>query len=215
MLSTLIHPHIKANPAQVDVKIPSDIAPGDYLLRAEVIALHVAGGLNGAQFYPSCYQITVTGGGSANPSGVLLPGAYKNTDPGILVDIHQKLSSYIDPGPTVYAGGVSKTPGASKCTGQAASIGPGGKPAPGVSINTYLDMRRSLTWFCRHYTPLAPAKHRPLPPFPPALRSGQLSQPPLPDLPRRLLTPRQAVAAPLRNTVNVAARTTTVALIAL
>ena len=121
---------------QVDVKIPADIAPGDYLLRAEVIALHVAGGLNGAQFYPSCYQITVAGSGSATPAGVSFPGAYKNTDPGILVDIHAKMSSYVDPGPTVYAGGVSKTPGNSKCTGQAASEGPGGKPATGVSYQS-------------------------------------------------------------------------------
>jgi len=126
---------------QVDVKIPTDIAPGDYLLRAEVIALHVAGGLNGAQFYPSCYQITVAGSGSASPAGVSFPGAYKNTDPGILVDIHAKLSTYIDPGPTVYAGGVSKTPGNTKCTGQAASEGPGGKPATGVS---YIDHQASI-----------------------------------------------------------------------
>jgi cellulase len=128
---------------QVDVKIPTDIAPGDYLLRAEVIALHVAGGLNGAQFYPSCYQITVAGSGSASPAGVSFPGAYKNTDPGILVDIHAKLSTYIDPGPTVYAGGVSKTPGNTKCTGQAASEGPGGKPATGVNY-TY-NAHQSLT----------------------------------------------------------------------
>lgn len=93
----------------------------------------MAGGLNGAQFYPSCYQITVAGNGSASPAGVSFPGAYKNTDPGILVDIHAKMSTYIDPGPTVYAGGVSKTPGNTKCTGQAASEGPGGKPATGVS----------------------------------------------------------------------------------
>jgi hypothetical protein len=39
---------------KVDVKIPSDLAPGDYLLRAEVIALHTAGQANGAQFYMSC-----------------------------------------------------------------------------------------------------------------------------------------------------------------
>jgi cellulase len=122
-----------ANSLQVDVKIPTDIAPGDYLLRAEVIALHTAASLNSAQFYASCYQITVSGSGSATPSGVLFPGAYKNTDPGILVDIHAKMSSYVDPGPTVYAGGVSKTPGNSKCSGQAASEGPGGKPATGVS----------------------------------------------------------------------------------
>lgn len=125
--------HNTETPFPVDVKIPSDIAPGDYLLRAEVIALHTASSLNSAQFYASCYQITVAGSGSATPSGVLFPGAYKNTDPGVLVDIHQKMSTYVNPGPSVYSGGVSKTPGNTKCTGQAASIGPGGKPATGVS----------------------------------------------------------------------------------
>lgn len=145
ILTTSIEPLLTT--LQVDVKIPADIAPGDYLLRAEVIALHVAGGLNGAQFYPSCYQITVAGSGSATPAGVSFPGAYKNTDPGILVDIHAKMSTYIDPGPTVYAGGVSKTPGNSKCTGQAASEGPGGKPATGVSYRytSKVDNRRRLT----------------------------------------------------------------------
>lgn len=59
---------------RVDVKIPADIPAGDYLLRAEVIALHVAGQTNGAQFYVSCYQITVSGGGSASPALVKFPG---------------------------------------------------------------------------------------------------------------------------------------------
>ena len=59
--------------------IPSDIAPGDYLLRAETIALHAAGGQGGAQFYMSCYQLTVTGSGNAGPSTVKLPGAYSAT----------------------------------------------------------------------------------------------------------------------------------------
>jgi hypothetical protein len=39
---------------KVDVKIPTALAPGDYLLRAEVIALHTAGSSGGAQFYMSC-----------------------------------------------------------------------------------------------------------------------------------------------------------------
>lgn len=42
----------------MDVKIPSDIPAGDYLLRAEVIALHTAGQANGAQFYMSCCTLT-------------------------------------------------------------------------------------------------------------------------------------------------------------
>lgn len=39
---------------KADAKIPSDLAPGDYLLRAEVIALHTASSAGGAQFYVSC-----------------------------------------------------------------------------------------------------------------------------------------------------------------
>ncbi len=42
----------------MDVTIPPDTPSGDYLLRAEVIALHTAGQAGGAQFYMSCYQLT-------------------------------------------------------------------------------------------------------------------------------------------------------------
>lgn len=35
--------------------VPSKIPAGDYLIRAEAIALHTAAQLNGAQFYMSCY----------------------------------------------------------------------------------------------------------------------------------------------------------------
>lgn len=90
---------------QIDVKIPSDIPAGDYLLRAEVIALHTAGSSGGAQFYMTCYQITVEGGGSASPATVELPGAYSASDPGILVNIHAPLDGYTAPGPAVYSGG--------------------------------------------------------------------------------------------------------------
>jgi cellulase len=41
---------------KVDVKIPAQLAAGDYLLRAEVIALHTAGQSGGAQFYMSCCE---------------------------------------------------------------------------------------------------------------------------------------------------------------
>jgi cellulase len=66
--------------------IPSDIAPGDYLLRAETVALHAAGSANGAQYYMSCYQLRIEGSGSAKPAGVKFPGAYKATDPGLLIN---------------------------------------------------------------------------------------------------------------------------------
>lgn len=96
---------------KLDVKIPNGLAPGDYLLRAEAIALHAAGGSGGAQFYLTCYQLTVTGSGTTNPSGVSFPGAYKASDPGILINIYTKLSSYISPGPAVISGGTEAVAG--------------------------------------------------------------------------------------------------------
>ncbi|KAH8598096.1 glycoside hydrolase [Bisporella sp. PMI_857] len=87
-----------------DFKVPANLAPGNYLLRAEAIALHVAGQSGGAQFYMTCYQINVTGSGTANPAGVKFPGAYKASDPGILIDIYKPIPSYTVPGPAVYTG---------------------------------------------------------------------------------------------------------------
>jgi len=89
-------------------KIPSDIAPGNYLIRAEVIALHAASGAGGAQFYPACFQVNVGGSGSAKPDTVKIPGAYNANDPGILINIYQNLQTYQLPGPTAY--GPTPTP---------------------------------------------------------------------------------------------------------
>ncbi|KAH7078521.1 glycoside hydrolase [Paraphoma chrysanthemicola] len=100
---------------KVDVKIPAELAAGDYLLRAEVIALHTAGSSGGAQLYMSCYQLTVTGGGSLNPPTVRFPGAYKASDPGIQINIHAAISKYVVPGPAVIAGGTTVTPGNPTC----------------------------------------------------------------------------------------------------
>ncbi|SPQ22679.1 c85eb5ef-8188-4d2e-8333-9e38c8940d7e [Thermothielavioides terrestris] len=113
---------------KMNVKIPEDIEPGDYLLRAEVIALHVAASSGGAQFYMSCYQLTVTGSGSATPSTVKFPGAYSASDPGILVNIHAPMSTYVVPGPTVYAGGSTKSAGSS-CSGCEATCTVGSGPS--------------------------------------------------------------------------------------
>ncbi|KAL2166521.1 hypothetical protein VTG60DRAFT_2534 [Thermothelomyces hinnuleus] len=86
--------------------IPANTPDGEYLLRVEQIALHMASQPNKAQFYLACTQIKITGGGNGNPSPlVALPGAYKSTDPGILVDIYSmKPESYQPPGPPVWRG---------------------------------------------------------------------------------------------------------------
>ncbi|KAF2113111.1 glycosyl hydrolase family 61-domain-containing protein [Lophiotrema nucula] len=99
------------NCGKMDVTIPSTLAPGDYLLRAEAIALHAASSAGGAQFYITCFQITVTGSGTTAPSGVAFPGAYKAADPGIQINIYQQLSTYVAPGPAVISGGAEAVAG--------------------------------------------------------------------------------------------------------
>ncbi|KAK1778109.1 glycoside hydrolase [Copromyces sp. CBS 386.78] len=88
------------------VKIPSCIKSGNYLLRAEHIGLHVAQSSGAAQFYISCAQLSVTGGGSTEPGSnykVSFPGAYKASDPGILININYPVpTSYKNPGPSVF-----------------------------------------------------------------------------------------------------------------
>ncbi|KAF9525077.1 glycosyl hydrolase family 61-domain-containing protein [Crepidotus variabilis] len=116
-----------------------DVAPGDYLIRAEVIALHVASSSGGAQHYPGCFQVTVGGSGTARPATVKFPGAYSNSDPGILVNIHQSLATYKIPGPTPYgftAPPIATTAWQPKATWntalQPASV-PTTTPAPGAT----------------------------------------------------------------------------------
>ncbi|KAJ5247257.1 endoglucanase [Penicillium chermesinum] len=96
-----------ANNNSATVTIPSSIASGNYVLRHEIIALHSANNLNGAQNYPQCINLKVTGGGSDSPSGVKGTALYKNTDPGISVNIYQSLSTYDIPGPALYTGAAS------------------------------------------------------------------------------------------------------------
>lgn len=100
------------------VKIPSSLSPGNYVLRHEIIALHAAGSSNGAQNYPQvsdlirlqrdvqtntgqCINLLVSGSGSTSPTGVPATSFYKATDPGILIDIYSKISSYTIPGPAL------------------------------------------------------------------------------------------------------------------
>ncbi|KAF1997111.1 lytic polysaccharide monooxygenase [Amniculicola lignicola CBS 123094] len=81
------------------VSIPSCVAPGDYLLRIEQLAIHNPG--SPPQFYISCAQIKVTGGGSKSFAGVRIPGHVKSSDPGYTANIYNNFNSYTVPGPAV------------------------------------------------------------------------------------------------------------------
>lgn len=81
---------MKAGNSGVDYTIPACIKPGYYLVRHELIALHSAFGYPGAQFYPGCHQLKVTGSGSTTPSSlVAFPGAYAASDPGVTYNAYQ------------------------------------------------------------------------------------------------------------------------------
>lgn len=71
---------------QVTFTLPASLPSGQYLVRAEQIALHVASSFGGAQFYISCAQINVVGGGSGTPGPLVsIPGVYTGNEPGILI----------------------------------------------------------------------------------------------------------------------------------
>jgi len=95
---------VNATNGKHSVVIPPSLPAGQYLLRAEIIALHVASTYPGAQFYIGCAQVNISSGGSANPPKVALPGAYKGSDPGITINIYNNLQNYTAPGPAVWSG---------------------------------------------------------------------------------------------------------------
>jgi hypothetical protein len=87
------------------VTIPKNLKAGKYVLRNEIIALHTAGTVNGAQNYPQCFNLQVTGSGTASlPPGTPATQLYKPTTPGIVFNIAANLNSYPIPGPALWKG---------------------------------------------------------------------------------------------------------------
>ncbi|KAI1206857.1 carbohydrate-binding module family 1 protein [Annulohypoxylon truncatum] len=109
------------------VQIPATIKAGNYVLRHETIALHSAGSTNGAQAYPQCFNLEITGDGTDSPAGTLGTKLYTPEDPGILINIYTTGISYTIPGPTLIAGAsasVAQTSSAVTSTGTA-TVGSG------------------------------------------------------------------------------------------
>ncbi|EMR69141.1 putative glycoside hydrolase family 61 protein [Eutypa lata UCREL1] len=81
-------------------QIPRCIEDGEYLLRIQSLAIHNPWPSGIPQFYISCAQISVAGGtGTASPQTALIPGAFKETDPGYTANIYSDFTSYTVPGP--------------------------------------------------------------------------------------------------------------------
>ncbi|KIM29854.1 glycoside hydrolase family 61 protein [Serendipita vermifera MAFF 305830] len=91
------------NATQIEFPLPAAIEDGEYLLRIEFLALHLANYLGKAEFYIGCAQVAVTGGGGGKPTKtVAIPGAYSSTDPGIYMNIYTPIPTvYVMPGPPI------------------------------------------------------------------------------------------------------------------
>ncbi|KAL0953275.1 hypothetical protein HGRIS_004525 [Hohenbuehelia grisea] len=97
---------------QHSVIVP-DLPAGDYLFRAEILALHEANvpysqnSLRGLQLYASCAQIRVTSSGSQSPpGGTSFPGTYTDSTPGIVWNLYlggPPPDQYVAPGPSVWS----------------------------------------------------------------------------------------------------------------
>ena len=94
--------------------VPSCISDGEYLLRIQSLGIHNPWPAGIPQFYISCAQIKVTGGGSTSPSNtVKIPGFIKESDPGYTANIYSNFNSYTVPGPSVFScsgGGNNNSP---------------------------------------------------------------------------------------------------------
>ncbi|KAF2740634.1 endoglucanase B [Polyplosphaeria fusca] len=121
--------NLAKNGGHMNVRIPAGLKAGHYLIRAEMIGLHegevsyLKNPIRGAQFYPNCVQIEVTGDGDVSlPEGVSFPGAYDYDTPGVVYDIYCSTdkkraatatvpctTTYPIPGPTVWSGAWAET----------------------------------------------------------------------------------------------------------
>lgn len=98
---------LRANGNSWLVQIPADLKAGNYVLRHEIIALHGASSPNGAQAYPQCINLRVTGSGTNAPSGVAGTSLYRASDAGILFNPYVASPNYPVPGPALIAGAAS------------------------------------------------------------------------------------------------------------
>jgi len=125
------------NGKTVNATIPANIKPGLYLWRHEIIALHLAQSIGGAEFYPACIQLNVTGSGNAVPKSsdlLSFPGAYSATDPGIYVpDVYDPGSSYTFPAGPIASFVTSTDPNNTNGTSSSSPAGPAAPSGPPAS----------------------------------------------------------------------------------
>ncbi|KAI1789070.1 glycosyl hydrolase family 61-domain-containing protein [Ganoderma leucocontextum] len=120
------------------VTVPDEVAPGEYLIRHEIIALQNAASVGGVEFYPSCTQVRVGGNGKGVPSPTVhFPGGYTETDPGLYTpDVYQPGFVYQFPAPALAtfsgsgSGSGSSSSSASASASTSSSTGRSSSAAP-------------------------------------------------------------------------------------
>ncbi|KAJ0423593.1 glycosyl hydrolase family 61-domain-containing protein [Aspergillus carlsbadensis] len=91
---------------RIEFTVPAGLPDGEYLIRPEHIGVH--GAHDGqAEFYYTCAQVKVTGGGSGSldASTIQFPGGYKQDDPSFNFSVWGGMKEYPMPGPPVWTGG--------------------------------------------------------------------------------------------------------------
>jgi hypothetical protein len=88
-------------------RLPAELPAGEYLLRAEGLALHAAHKPDKAQFYIACAQINVTGSGNGIPGpAIKFPGGYQWNSTGVLIpQFWSQITNYTAPGPQLWPEG--------------------------------------------------------------------------------------------------------------
>lgn len=97
---------LRRNNASWMVQVPEGLIEGEYVLRNEIMALHVAEMVDGAQAYPQCVNLKISGGKGNKEldGGVVGSQLYGEHDKGILVSIHGNVTGYSIPGPEIWKG---------------------------------------------------------------------------------------------------------------
>jgi cellulase len=84
-------------------QIPSDIKPGTYVMRTELLALHgnalspmKQSLVSGPESYPYCFNIEITGSGTATPDAITFPDGYRKGDVGLSFAPHYGAGSGVE-----------------------------------------------------------------------------------------------------------------------
>lgn len=91
---------------RITFTVPADTPDGEYLVRAEHLALQGAH-VNETEFYYACAQVKITGGGAGVPGPLVnIPGVYQLGDPAVFFNIWSPATGYDQTlGPELWTGG--------------------------------------------------------------------------------------------------------------